>query len=80
MKSKMEHRMETFEGKVTHTIEEVTRWIGRVEETVQKLQEGVDKLHEKSLKQILVASTNACSNIKPPVRQQETVWSCCLGE
>jgi len=31
--------METLEGEVTHTIEEVTGRIGGVEETVQKLQE-----------------------------------------
>jgi len=43
-----------------------------VEETVQKLQEEVDKLQEKFLKPTLVASTNACSKIKPPVYDGKT--------
>jgi len=52
---------------VTHTIEEFTGRIGGVEETVQDLRREVDKLQEKSLKPILVASTNVFYKIKPPV-------------
>jgi len=74
MKSKMENWMESLEEKVTHTVKEVTGRISGVEETVQNLQREVDKLPEMSLKPTLVASSNACWNIKPPVYDGKTSW------
>jgi len=41
---------------------------------VQNLQKEVDKLQENSLKPALVTTTNACSNIKPPVYDGKTSW------
>jgi len=40
----------------------------------KKKPEEVDKLQEKSLKSTLVASTNACSNIKSPIFDCKTSW------
>jgi len=61
----MENRIETLEEKVTNTIEEVTGRIGGVEK---------HKLQENTLKPTILASSNTCSNIKPPVYDGKTSW------